>query len=97
MPDERGEGKMLTERLRAVADNAAQLPPEARDRLAEQFASVVVNARWDAQVRDPQHLKVLRGLAEEARRGLKLPMPTPRDTSDESLIKADDPAVLMDS
>lgn len=87
----------LTERLKAVADNAAQLPPEAQDRLAEQIASVLENALWDAQLRDPRHLEVLRGLAGEARRGPKLPMPTPRDTGDESLIDADDLAVLMDS
>jgi hypothetical protein len=87
----------LTERLKAVADSAEQLSPEAQDQLAEQIASALENALWDAQLRDPRHLEVLRGLAEEARSGPKLPMPTPRDTGDENLVDADDLVVLMDA
>jgi hypothetical protein len=80
----------LTERLKAVADNAAQLSPEAQDKLAEQIASALENTLWDLQLRDPRHLEVLRALAEEARRGPKLSMPTPQETGDEGLIGTDD-------
>lgn len=76
----------LSERLQAVAELASQLPPEAQDQLAEQIDSALENALWDAQLRDPRHLDVLRALADEVRSGPKLPMPTPRDTGDEDTL-----------
>jgi hypothetical protein len=81
----------LSERLQAVAELAGDLPPEAQDQLAEQIATALENALWDAQLRDPAHLDVLRALADEARSGPKLPMPTPRDTGDETAV---DPETL---
>jgi hypothetical protein len=72
----------LTERLKEITANASQLSPEAQDKLAEEIANALENALWDAQLRDPQHLEALRELADEARHGSKLPMPTPHDTGD---------------
>lgn len=78
---------MLTERLRAVVDNMAQnaveLPPEVQDRLAEQVEAALENALWDAQLRDPEHLAMLRALADEAMQEPGLPLPTPKDMGDE--------------
>lgn len=68
--------EQLHERLKAVADSAEQLSTEAQDRLAEEIAHALENALWDAQFHDPDHLSILRELAEEARLSPKLPMPT---------------------
>jgi hypothetical protein len=54
------------------------------------------NALWDAELRDPRHLEVLRELADEARRGPQLPMPRPRDTGDEHLVDGEYLAILQD-
>jgi hypothetical protein len=76
----------LAERLKEVAESAENLAPPAPGKLAVQIAAAPDNALWDAQVRSPDHLAVLRALAEDARRGPKLPMPSPRDTGDEHLL-----------
>ncbi|HLJ82115.1 MAG TPA: hypothetical protein VKT52_11545 [Ktedonobacterales bacterium] len=86
----------LTERLKEITANASQLSPEAQDKLAEEIANALENALWDAQLRDPQHLEVLRELAEEARQGPKLPMPMPHDTGDDHLLDPDDLRFLAD-
>ena len=83
----------LSERLQAVAEHASELSPDAQDQLAEQIATALDNALWDAQLRDPAHLDALRALADEARSGPKLPMPTPRDTGDEDAV---DPETLTE-
>lgn len=84
----------LAERLKALADCAEQLPPELQEKLAAQIESIIDNAIWDAQLRDPANLEILRELAEEALQGPKLPMPTPFDTGDQGLLDADDLAIL---
>lgn len=86
----------LAERLKEVAENAENLAPEAQEKLAAQIATALDNALWDAQLRSPDHLAVLRNLAEEARRAPKLPMPSPRDTGDAHLLDPDDLATLTD-
>jgi len=85
----------LAERLKALSDCAEQLPPELQEKLAAQIESIIDNAIWDAQLRDLANLEVLRELAEEARRGPKLPMPTPHDTGDAHLLDPDDLEILM--
>lgn len=76
----------LLERLKAIEASAQQLTPELQERLADQIAAAFDNALWDAQLRDPEHLAVLREMAQEARREPKLPMPKPSDTGDEHLL-----------
>lgn len=85
----------LSERLDALAHTAEQLPVEEQDKLADQIAAIVDNTIWDAQLRDPADLAILRELAEEARRGPKLAMPTPRDTGDEEALEPDVPRTLQ--
>ena len=85
----------LAERLRALSDCAEQLPPELQEKLAAQIGSIIDNAIWDAQLRDPANLEALRELAEEARRGPKLPMPTPYDTGDAHLLDSADLDILV--
>lgn len=84
----------LVERLKAVEASAQQLSPDLQDKLAEQIASALDNALWDAELRDPEHLAVLRELAEEARRNPKLPMPKPDDTGDTHLLDPEDVKAL---
>lgn len=87
--------EQLHERLKAVADSAEQLSTEAQNKLAEEIAHALENVLWDTQLRDPQHLSILRELAEEARMSPKLPMPMPTDTDDEGVVD-DDTLRLLD-
>jgi hypothetical protein len=79
----------MTERLRAAVDSmarsAVQLPEDVQDKLAEELETALENALWDAQLRDPEHLAVLRALAEEAMQEPSLPFPAPKDMGDEDL------------
>lgn len=60
---------MITERLQAAIESAAQLPAEAQDKVASQLESAVRNALWDAELNDPQFDQVLDELI--ARRGAR--------------------------
>lgn len=86
----------LAERLKEVAETAERLAPEAQEKLADQIAAALDNALWDVQLRSVDHLAVLRQLAEEARHGPKLPMPSPHDTGDAHLLDPDDLATLTE-
>ena len=59
---------MLTERLKAVVESAAHLPPEAQDALAEQIADFLDEAQWDAQFADPRSEAFFARQAEAAER-----------------------------
>ena len=77
---------MLTERLKAVMDSAAQLPPAVQDRLAEEIESAIDNAVWDAELDDPQYDHLIEALIARARKQDPLPLLTPADMGDETLI-----------
>ena len=69
---------MLTERLRAAIDNAAQLAPEAQEKVAAQLESAIANARWDADLNDPQNDAWLSEWIAEARGDQTVDFPQPR-------------------
>jgi hypothetical protein len=74
---------MLTDRLKAVMESASHLSPELQDRLAEEIASAMDNALWDAELDDPQSDDILEALVARARQQAPLPLPTPHDFGDE--------------
>jgi hypothetical protein len=84
----------LSERLRELAASAAQLPPDVQDDLAERLAVELGNARWDAQVADEANLEPLREMIEEARRGPKLPWPSPEEAAVADHLEPEDLATL---
>jgi uncharacterized protein (DUF2267 family) len=69
---------MITDRLRAVVDSAAQLPPEAQDKVAAQLERAVRNALWDAQLGDPQYDHILEELIARADEQEPLHFPVPQ-------------------
>jgi hypothetical protein len=69
----------LSERLKELTASAAQLPPDVQDELAERLAVELDNARWDARLADDANLGPFREMIEEARRGPKLPWPSPKE------------------
>jgi hypothetical protein len=68
---------MLTDRFKAAIESAAQLPPEAQDKLAEDIEAAIENALWDAELDDPQYDTVMRGLIARAKQQPKLPYRSP--------------------
>ncbi len=58
---------MLTERLKTAMNSAAQLSPEAQDKVAAQLESAIANALWDADLNDPQNDAWLREWIAQAR------------------------------
>lgn len=63
---------MLTERLKAAMNSAAQLSPAAQDKavqdkVAAQLESAIANALWDADLNDPQNDAWLREWNARAR------------------------------
>lgn len=70
---------MLTERLSAAIENAAQLPPDMQDKLAAQLESAIANAQWDADLNDPQNDAWLQEWIVEARQDDVLDFPKPGD------------------
>jgi len=77
---------MMTERLREVVDSAAEYPPEAQERLAEQIEAwldVLDDALWDQQFADPRSQAVFAEMADRAQQGPFLPFPTPKDMGDQ--------------
>jgi hypothetical protein len=75
---------MLTKRLQAAVDDAAQLPPEAQDAVAAEIESIIKDARWDALLSDPRSDAVLRRMVEDAEREEAVSFPTPQDMGDEA-------------
>ncbi|HEX6796116.1 MAG TPA: hypothetical protein VF116_00230 [Ktedonobacterales bacterium] len=74
---------MITERLQAAIESAAQLPAEAQDKVASQLESAVRNALWDAELNDPQFDQVLDELIARAEAQEPLPFPRPEGWTDE--------------
>ncbi len=58
---------MLTERLKAAVDNAAQLPPDAQEKIAMHIEGAIANAHWDADLNDPENDEWLAEWIAEAR------------------------------
>lgn len=75
---------MLTERLKAAIERAAQLPPDAQEKVAAQLESAIANALWDADLNDPANDKWLAEWIAEARRDETVGFPYP------GLRRADD-------
>jgi uncharacterized protein (DUF2267 family) len=68
---------MITERLKAAMSSAAQLPPDAQDKLAAQLESAIANALWDADLNDPQNDRWLREWIAEVQQDETVDFPTP--------------------
>ncbi|MGH2516148.1 MAG: hypothetical protein ACRDHP_10885 [Ktedonobacterales bacterium] len=68
---------MLSERLQAVINSAAQLPADIQDQVAAQLESAITNALWDADLRDPQNDAWLTEWIAEARQDETVDFPLP--------------------
>ena len=56
----------LIERVQEALERAASLPPEQQERVAADILSVIDNALWDAQLRDPANQAAHDALIAEA-------------------------------
>ncbi|HKV85181.1 MAG TPA: hypothetical protein VJN88_11525 [Ktedonobacterales bacterium] len=77
---------MLTDRLRAVVDSAADFSPDAQDKLAAQIEAwldALDDALWDQQFADPRSQAIFAEMAAQAEKGPFLPFPTPEDMGDQ--------------
>ncbi|HEX6816767.1 MAG TPA: hypothetical protein VF120_00190 [Ktedonobacterales bacterium] len=70
---------MLSERLKAVVESAAQLPAEMQEKLAAQLEAAIANAQWDIDLNDPDNDKWLEEWIAEARRDEVVEFPRTRD------------------
>ena len=68
---------MLTERLKAAIERAAQLPPEAQEKIAAHFESAIANVVWDTDLNDPANDEWLAEWIAEARRDDTVGFPYP--------------------
>ena len=67
----------LLERVQEALERAAFLPPEQQERVAADTLSVIDNALWDAQLRDPANQAAHEALIAEAlAEGEFAPVPT---------------------
>ena len=71
---------MMTERLQSAISHAANLSPEAQDRLAMQIESAILNAQWDADLDDPQNDAWLEAWMAEAQQDETVDFPKPTFT-----------------
>ena len=77
---------MITERLREAVDSAAEYPPEAQERLAEQIEAwldALDDALWDQHFADSRSQAVFAEMAAQAQQGPFLPFPAPHDMGDQ--------------
>ena len=65
---------MMADRLKALLERTAQLPPAAQDRIAETIEDALDNAEWHALLADPRSAAVLDALIAEAKRPPKRPL-----------------------
>ncbi len=56
----------LSERIRELTAQSAQLPANVQDELADRLAVELDNAIWDAQLADDANLEPFREMIEEA-------------------------------
>ena len=56
----------IIERVQAALERVASLPPEQQERIAADILSVIDNALWDAQLRDPANQAAHDALIAEA-------------------------------
>lgn len=83
---------MLTERLKAAVNSAAQLPPDAQEKVATQLENAIANALWDADLADPRNDAWLEEWIAEARQDETVEFPEPRaqrEVSEASEAKGD--------
>jgi hypothetical protein len=73
---------VLTEKLQSLVDDMAKLPPEQREKMAEQIADILDEASWDAQFADQHSEAFFDELVAEAEQGPLRPFPTPTDMGD---------------
>ena len=82
---------MITDRLRAVLDNAADYPPETQDQLAVQidaWLDELDDALWERHFSDLRSEAVFAEMVAAAQQRPFLPFPTPRDMGDEKSAHA---------
>jgi hypothetical protein len=58
---------MISDELQAAMNHAAQLPPDAQDKVAAELESAILNAQWDADLDDPANDAWLAEWIAEAR------------------------------
>ena len=66
---------MLSARLKAAIDSAAQLPPDAQEKIAAQLESALATALWDADLNDPENDEWLSEWIAEARQDETVDLP----------------------
>ena len=77
----------LLERVQEALARASSLPPEQQERVAADILSVIDNALWDAQLRDPANQAAHEALIAEAlAEGDLQPFPTAEE------LGVDDPS-----
>jgi hypothetical protein len=78
----------LLERVQEALERASSLPPEQQERIAADILSVIDNALWDAQLRDPANQAAHQALIDEAlAEGNFQPFPTAEE------LGVEDPSV----
>ena len=72
---------MLTDQLKAVFEQAAQLDPEAQNKLAAQIEMIITTAQWDADLADPANDEWLSEWIAEAQSDEIVDFPRPQAAS----------------
>lgn len=70
---------MITDHLKALMERIEQLPPDLRNKLAEEREDILDDSEWHALLADPRSGPVLDELIAQAKRSPKRPWPTPGD------------------
>lgn len=86
----------LSERIKELTAQSAQLPPSVQDELADRLAVELDNAMWDAQLADDANLEPLREMIEEARHDPKASWPSPEEAGVVDQLDAEDLATLRE-
>ena len=86
----------LSERIKELTTQSAQLPPNVQDELADRLAVELDNAMWDAQLADDANLDPFREMIEEARHGPKASWPEPQEAGVADQLDAEDLATLRE-
>jgi hypothetical protein len=80
----------LIERVQEALERASSLPPEQQERIATDILSVIDNALWDAQLRDPANQAAHDALIAEAlAEGDFQPFPTAEELGVEEPVEED--------
>jgi hypothetical protein len=83
----------LLERVQEALERAATLPPDEQERVAADILSVIDNALWDAQLRDPANQEAHEALIAQALAEDDLqPFPTAEELGIDDLADDDSPS-----